>query len=917
MRLPQLYVGLFFTKAVEVGAELVASMRRLDAFLALPEPPPPSHATKGGGDGDVPPGVAVAFRGADFDWGRGGTGDDPLGRADAAAKPVAGAKPAPDEADDSISCTSPNNGSVVASVPARPSPERAADGPRSSLDAPVPARLALNNIILTVPTGELLGVCGEVGAGKSSLLLALLAELDLVRGAPPVVRGSVAYCAQVPYIASGSVRDNITFGAAYDADRYAAAVGAACLQADVERLPAADDTEIGERGINLSGGQKARLSLARAAYSGADVVLLDDPLSALDARVAAGVFDRCVGPGGMLAGSTRLLVTHARQFLPRCDRVAVMRGGKLVALGTHAELLAQGVPEVCVQEGGASVDAAVATLRDEAFRALNHRRWRRLFVVASLEAKRQRECSAAAVKSGSAHPEAVASDSVEAGTPSAPRRTTSAALRRIVSLRFGLGLSGRADMQVEDGGGGHVAHSSASLGRLASMRFGLGLSGRADRLVVDGDNGIWLRSLASMRRMASFGRSTSGGPESLVVDRESRATEQSEGKSPVSSASCKVSRRAACTGGAPLPKPRRPRQPPGTLTQAEGRASGGVRGAVYGDWFAALGVPQCALVAAGLIVGQAAYLLAEYWVSTLVQMPGGYLVGQFVGTIVPAHVWLAVYGGLTAGVVVIALVRADVFFDAALQAATRINTAMTSHVLRAPLSFFHVNPTGRVLNRFSKDQGVADDYLPAVAFDALQSSFMAVGALALMAIAVPWFLPVLAPLALAFMWYRHAYVATSRDIKRQEAVTRSPVFAALADVPRALPTLRAYGAEPRARAAFQAAAELNGAWWGAFVATTRWVGFRMDVIATAAVVFEAVLVTVLHSRVSARLAGLALSHAISLSGSMQWASPAHFCFGGQNWAAPAKTRQTTHVHSHLASPQPKPTPATPGRAANG
>ena len=214
----------------------------------------------------------------------------------------------------------------------------------------------LQNLSLRVRRGELVAIVGPVGAGKSSILATLLGELQPCRIVDPAlpaveVRGSVAYCQQIPWIMSGTVRENILFGLPYEEERFNSAVHAAALEDDLRAMPAGVDTEIGERGISISGGQKARLSLARAAYSQAEVQLLDDPLSAVDPRVGRILFQRCIGPGGLMDGASRVLVTHQKQYLPRCDRILVVRKGKIVEDGTFEELAAKNIDEVVIAQG--------------------------------------------------------------------------------------------------------------------------------------------------------------------------------------------------------------------------------------------------------------------------------------------------------------------------------------------------------------------------------------------------------------------------------------------------------------------------------------------------------------------------------------------------------------------------------------
>ncbi|KAK7050063.1 Multidrug resistance-associated protein 5, partial [Halocaridina rubra] len=194
----------------------------------------------------------------------------------------------------------------------------------------------LFGIDLSIKKGELLAVCGGVGAGKSSFISALLGHMRLHSGQVNV-RGSCAYVGQQAWILNTSFKENILLDEPFDAKRYYRAIHACNLSQDIGSLPAGDLTEIGERGINLSGGQKQRLSLARALYADKDVYLLDDPLSAVDTHVGNHIFQWLIR--GALRDKTTVFVTHQLQYLPQCARILYLRDGCIAELGTHLELM--------------------------------------------------------------------------------------------------------------------------------------------------------------------------------------------------------------------------------------------------------------------------------------------------------------------------------------------------------------------------------------------------------------------------------------------------------------------------------------------------------------------------------------------------------------------------------------------------
>lgn len=197
----------------------------------------------------------------------------------------------------------------------------------------------LQDIDLNVQKGELLAVIGRVGDGKSSILSAMLGEMTRSDG-KVTIRGDVAYYSQSAWILSATVKDNIVFGHRLDQKFYEQVLDACALRQDIAVLPNGDMTEVGEKGVSLSGGQKARIGLARACYARADIYLLDDPLSAVDAHVGRHIFDKVLGPNGLLQNKARVLCTNAVNFLPDCDQIVMLRRGIILERGTYQDAMA-------------------------------------------------------------------------------------------------------------------------------------------------------------------------------------------------------------------------------------------------------------------------------------------------------------------------------------------------------------------------------------------------------------------------------------------------------------------------------------------------------------------------------------------------------------------------------------------------
>lgn len=205
---------------------------------------------------------------------------------------------------------------------------------------PKATEYTLEGVNLHVQPGTLVAVIGPVGAGKSSLMHAILGELPL-EGGTIKVNGEVSYASQEPWLFSASIRQNILFGLPMEKERYKKVVKTCALERDFQLFANGDKTIVGERGVSLSGGQKARISLARAVYRRASVYLLDDPLSAVDSHVGRHLFDHCMRD--YLKGKIVILITHQLQYLQNADQIVILKHGKVEAVGSYDSLRETGL----------------------------------------------------------------------------------------------------------------------------------------------------------------------------------------------------------------------------------------------------------------------------------------------------------------------------------------------------------------------------------------------------------------------------------------------------------------------------------------------------------------------------------------------------------------------------------------------
>lgn len=198
----------------------------------------------------------------------------------------------------------------------------------------------LKNVTLDVTKSQLVAVIGPVGSGKSSLFHVILKELPITSGTIRI-DGRISYSPQEAWLFNGSVKQNILFGEDYDEEHYKQVVKVCALEPDFELLPFGDRTLVGEKGKALSGGQKARINLARCIYKKADIYLLDDPLSAVDAKVGKQLYEQCIKQ--FLKDKICILSTHQLQHLKNADKIIILKEGGIEIEGTYQELQTSGL----------------------------------------------------------------------------------------------------------------------------------------------------------------------------------------------------------------------------------------------------------------------------------------------------------------------------------------------------------------------------------------------------------------------------------------------------------------------------------------------------------------------------------------------------------------------------------------------
>uniref|UniRef100_UPI0037E7E5A5 ATP-binding cassette sub-family C member 3 n=1 Tax=Semicossyphus pulcher TaxID=241346 RepID=UPI0037E7E5A5 len=598
----------------------------------------------------------------------------------------------------------------------------------------------LHNINVMVPQGSLLAVVGHVGCGKSSLISALLGEMEKLEGEVSI-RGSVAYVPQQAWIQNATLRDNILFGRPFNEQKYCCVMNACALTPDLEVLPGGDMTEIGEKGINLSGGQRQRVSLARALYSDADVYLLDDPLSAVDAHVAKHIFDNLIGPEGVLKGKTRILVTHGISFLPQVDNIMVMVDGRVSEMGSHQELLKQ--------NGAFAEFLRNYTLED---------------IVEEEEATED--------------------------------------------------LLEEEELFPEDA-----------------------LSNHTD--MVDNEPVINEAKRKFIRQISVI---------------------SADGENP----RCRSVRRQGCSQRKHGEQEKKKSHEGEKLIQAETTETGRVKTKVYLEYAKAVGPLLSVFICFLYCCQSAAAIGANVWLSQWTNDASRNQTQQNVNMRVGVYAALGIAQGILVMISSFTLAMGNI------GAARKLHYNLLDNKFHTPQSFFDTTPIGRVINRFSKDIYIIDEALPATVLMLLGTVFVSLSTMIVIVSSTPIFAVVIAPLAFIYVFVQRFYVATSRQLKRLESVSRSPIYSHFSETVTGSSVIRAYGRHSAFVLMSDVKVDENQKSYYPGIVSNRWLGVRIEFIGNCIVLFAALFAVTGKESLNPGLVGLSVSYALQVTMSLNW-----------------------------------------------
>ncbi|XP_048356586.1 cystic fibrosis transmembrane conductance regulator [Sphaerodactylus townsendi] len=707
----------------------------------------------------------------------------------------------------------------------------------------------LKDISFKIEKGELLAVAGSTGAGKTSLLMLIMGELEPLDGKIKH-SGRISFCPQVSWIMPGTIKENIIFGVSYDEFRYKSVIKACQLEEDISKFVEKDDTVLGEGGITLSGGQRARISLARAVYKDADLYLLDSPFGYLDILTEKEIFESCVCK--LIVNKTRILVTSKLEHLKIADKILILHEGSCYFYGTFAELQGQR-PNFSSELMG--------------FDAFDQ-----------FSVERRNSILTETLRRISVDHDGISSQNLNKKTSFkqaefTEKRKNSVILNALNSSRK-FSLLQKAPLQVNGIEEAPVEPTERKLSLVPDSEQGEAILPRSN--VINAGPTFRVQRRQSVLNLMT--RTSVHPAQSFYKKGSVPVHKMSHQSSEIDIYARRLSRDSMVEITEELNEDDLKEY---FLDDAETMSTV----TTWNTYFRYVTVHKklifvlimCVLI---FLVEVAASLVGLWFINDAVVPPttnasqnvtlnelDNYAV---IVTKTSAYYIVYIYVGVADTLLALGIIRGLPLVHTLITVSKTLHRKMLHAVLQAPMSSFNTLKAGGILNRFSKDTAILDDLLPFTIFDFIQLILIVVGAIAVVSFVQPYIFLASVPVIGAFILLRAYFLHTSQQLKQLESEARSPIFTHLVTSLKGLWTLRAFGRQRYFETLFHKALNLHTANWFLYLSTLRWFQMRMEMIF---VVFFIVVtfVSIATTGNGEGKIGIILTLAMNIMGTLQWA----------------------------------------------
>ncbi|XP_061229035.1 cystic fibrosis transmembrane conductance regulator isoform X2 [Neopsephotus bourkii] len=717
---------------------------------------------------------------------------------------------------------------------------------------PLHASPVLQDINFKIEKGQLLAVSGSTGAGKTSLLMLIMGELEPSQGKIKH-SGRISFSPQVSWIMPGTIKENIIFGVSYDEYRYKSVIKACQLEEDISKFPDKDYTVLGEGGIILSGGQRARISLARAVYKDADLYLMDSPFGHLDIFTEKEIFESCVCK--LMANKTRILVTSKLEHLKIADKILILHEGSCYFYGTFSELQGQRPDFSSELMGFDSFDQFSAERRNSILTETLRR-----FSIEGEGMGSRNETKKQSFKQ--------TSDFNDKRKNSIIINPLNAGRKFSVVQKNGMQVNG-----IEDG------HNDPPERRLSLVPdLEQGDVGLLRSHVLSTDHMLQGRRRQSVLNLMT-GTSVNLGPN---FSKKGSATFRKMSVVPQTNLSSEIdiyTRRLSRDSVLDITDEINEEDLKECFTD-DAESMGTVT--TWNTYFRYVTIHKNLIFVLILCVTvfliEVAASLAGLWFLKKIALKANATQSEnstsdkppVIVTDTSTYYIVYIYVGVADTLLAMGIFRGLPLVHTLITVSKTLHQKMVHAVLHAPMSTFNSWKAGGMLNRFSKDTAILDDLLPLTVFDFIQLILIVIGAITVVSILQPYIFLASVPVIAAFIVLRAYFLHTSQQLKQLESEARSPIFTHLVTSLKGLWTLRAFGRQPYFETLFHKALNLHTANWFLYLSTLRWFQMRIEMIFV--VFFVAVaFISIITTGEGPGRVGIILTLAMNIMGTLQWA----------------------------------------------